>query len=116
MAPQTVLQALTARNPTVDIQLLSHGSNTQTPGSLRFQDWEPWPEFEYPILSRIFDSQLKKTYHADPIPKPLPADLRLCNKDMVETLLVRHIMPVVNFALNEQSVPTHFGKGSRCGV
>ncbi len=68
----------------------------------------------YPVSSTL--RSRRPSMRIDPVPKPLQADLRLCSEDTVETLLTRHNMLVVNFALNEQSVPTHFGKGSRCGV
>ncbi len=65
-------------------------------------------------MCRIFEVELAKAYHADALPRPLPADTRLYNEDTLQPLDYV-IMPVVNNALKEQKVPTHFGNGTRCG-
>ncbi len=70
----------------------------------------PWEGFNFRTLSSIFEAELSATY-CGPALGTSPADLRLYNEDIFESLVTSNIMPVVNAALSEQRVPTHYGKG-----
>ncbi|OAA63273.1 hypothetical protein SPI_03436 [Niveomyces insectorum RCEF 264] len=90
------------------------GKNTQTKTDIDFDDWQPWEDFSYSVLTSIFSRQLRQIYAGDREPMALNQDLELFHEDSLEDVLRRFVSPVVNFALRGQPGAFHLGRGSRC--
>ncbi|KAJ2898884.1 hypothetical protein MKZ38_003604 [Zalerion maritima] len=111
----SVLRVLTQPNVGVSAEAVTHGSNSIVTTSIAVENWQPWPDFDYGTLTRIFRRELDEEYRGEPEPRPLNNDLRICNEETLEDVLRRFISPIVNYALNWQLGSPHYGRGSRCG-
>jgi hypothetical protein len=109
-----LLDALTAPNVGVDAALTRPGPNTDSDTLVSPSDWQPWADFDYATLTRIFRRELNQEYRGEREPRPLYNDLRIYNEESFEDLLRRFVTPVVNYALEEQAGSCHYGRGTRC--
>ncbi len=99
MAP--LLEVLTRPNVGV-MNVAVPGPNTPYDIQFSFDSWHPWKEFNYEILSRMFEHQLNQEYEGSREQTPLEQDLYICNEETLEDLLRRFISPTVNYALDGQ--------------
>ncbi|KAH6627772.1 hypothetical protein F5144DRAFT_283697 [Chaetomium tenue] len=109
-----LLDALTTPNVGVDSALIPPGQNTESNTRVTVSDWQPWADFNYDTLTRIFQRELSQEYRGEREPRPLYNDLRIHNEESFEDLLRRFVTPVVNYALEGQAISCHYGRGTRC--
>lgn len=82
-----LLDALTTPNVGVDTALTLPGPNTTTNTQVNPSDWQPWADFDYATLTRIFRRELNQEYRGEREPRPLFNDLRIHNEESLEDLL-----------------------------
>lgn len=110
----TLLDFLTKRNAGVNSKAVVTRCNVTTVTDIMPDDWSPWVDFNYAILTRISRKELDSQYQGSPEQRALPYDLMINNEKTLEDFLPWFISLVVNYALESQDGNPHPGQGSRC--
>lgn len=110
----SILEALTQENVTLDSDSVSGGSNTTTAAEIRPENWNAWKDFNYATLTRIYREQLDSRYVGSPRLRALVEDLEINNEETLHDALIKFVIPVVNYALEDQNPSAYLGRGSRC--
>ncbi len=76
--------------------------NTDPRRAIRAENWEPWPEFQHSILSKIFARELDRPYDGPTRRPPLDKDCIISSEDTVTAAYYYNVWMPVNHALNSQ--------------
>ncbi|RSL79757.1 hypothetical protein CEP52_017487 [Fusarium oligoseptatum] len=110
----TILKVLTRSNVSVNSDSVIPSVNTTVRTDIQPEDWVPWHDFNYSTRTRIFHTELRKEYRGGNERRPLEKELIINNEKTLETLLLKFLSPIVNYALDDQAGQTYPGEGSRC--
>ncbi|KAH7016476.1 uncharacterized protein B0I36DRAFT_397033 [Microdochium trichocladiopsis] len=117
-----IIDVLCSRNPSPMDLIIDGGRNTRAEDWILVEGWEPWPDFTYGTLTKLFHEYLNKSAGSLVQQDPLLTDDRIINDEKTcEVFLGRYIMPVVNGALAKMLPATkrarspYIGSGSTIG-
>ncbi|KAK7917389.1 hypothetical protein PG985_010997 [Apiospora marii] len=81
--------------------------------------WRLWEDFNYPLLSKIFKSEIETTFTGPAADKPVFMSRAMFNEKCLDRYIHKEIVEVVNKALDNvqpKGARFHIGEGSRCAA
>ncbi|KAK1957236.1 hypothetical protein LY78DRAFT_562150, partial [Colletotrichum sublineola] len=106
---QTILDVLQTPNPWLDASAVIPGPNTYGQGWVNVDSWQPWTEFTFENLIKIFNRQLSVSWsHPPVIDRGSAFDHDIRDELTLNYFLQKFVFPIINQALGRATEPEVF--------